>query len=542
MYRNNKLNIDVIAIFIGSILIFSIGLGQVHLFDWDEINFAENAREMLVSGDYLTVSIDYKAFWEKPPLFIWSQVLSMKIFGVNEFAARFPNAFIGAWVLVFLFYAGNKLQDKKFARLWVLAYIGSLLPFFYFKSGIIDPWFNFFIFLGLYFFMRYFWSEGKYKNLILSAFFVGLSVLTKGPVGFLIFFLTVIIFLSVKSFKVKIRFIELIVFSAILLFVGGFWYILLILNGKFDLIVDFVEYQIRLLQTKDAGHGGFLFYHFVVLFLGVFPASIFALRSFFGFKESDKKMLDFTLLMKILFWTVLILFTIVKTKIVHYSSMCYYPISYLVARVIYRLTEENLSWQKVYNFLLFFVALILGLLVFSLPLVEVFKDKIINSGIIKDTFAIGALQAKVSWSPLVYFIGILMILISVVSLVFNNIRHNYIGAKMIFVGTLFFTFSTMMLIVPKIEEYSQKSMIEFYQEKSKEKCYAESFFKSYARLFYFDKKPWQSGYSCEELMQKKLEIPVYFVAKISQKQKLLDKYPQIRVLYEKNGYVFFVKR
>jgi hypothetical protein len=276
--------------------------------------------------------------------------------------------------------------------------------------------------------------------------------------------------------------------------------------------------------------------------LGVFPASIFALRSFGGFKESNKKVLDFTLLMKILFWTVLILFTIVKTKIVHYSSMCYYPISYLAARVIYRLTEENLSWQKVYNFLLFFVALILGLLVFSLPLVEVFKDKIINSGIIKDTFAIGALQAKVSWSPLVYFIGILMILISVVSLVFNNIRHNYIGAKMIFVGTLFFTFSTMMLIVPKIEEYSQKSMIEFYQEKSKEKCYAESFFKSYARLFYFDKKPWQSGYSCEELMQKKLEIPVYFVAKISQKQKLLDKYPQIRVLYEKNGYVFFAKR
>ena len=66
--------------------------GAVDLFDWDEINFAESAREMLVSGDYTTVTINFKAFWEKPPLFIWMQVLSMKLFGINAFAARFPNA------------------------------------------------------------------------------------------------------------------------------------------------------------------------------------------------------------------------------------------------------------------------------------------------------------------------------------------------------------------------------------------------------------------------------------------------------------------
>jgi 4-amino-4-deoxy-L-arabinose transferase-like glycosyltransferase len=58
----------------------------------DEINFAESAREMIVTGDYSKVQINFNPFWEKPPLFIWMQVLSMKIFGINEFAARFPNA------------------------------------------------------------------------------------------------------------------------------------------------------------------------------------------------------------------------------------------------------------------------------------------------------------------------------------------------------------------------------------------------------------------------------------------------------------------
>ena len=41
------------------ILFFIPFLGNVHLFDWDEINFAEAAREMIVSGNYSTVTIEY---------------------------------------------------------------------------------------------------------------------------------------------------------------------------------------------------------------------------------------------------------------------------------------------------------------------------------------------------------------------------------------------------------------------------------------------------------------------------------------------------
>jgi len=41
------------------LLLFVPYLGEVHLFDWDELNFAESSREMLVTGDYFTVKIDY---------------------------------------------------------------------------------------------------------------------------------------------------------------------------------------------------------------------------------------------------------------------------------------------------------------------------------------------------------------------------------------------------------------------------------------------------------------------------------------------------
>ena len=71
-----------IVIAIGAALLFVPFLGAVHLFDWDEINFAECAREMLVTHDYFSVKINYQAFWEKPPIFIWMQALSMSLFGI----------------------------------------------------------------------------------------------------------------------------------------------------------------------------------------------------------------------------------------------------------------------------------------------------------------------------------------------------------------------------------------------------------------------------------------------------------------------------
>ena len=189
-----------------AVLLFVPFLGGVHLFDWDEINFAESAREMIVTGDYLTVRINYLPFWEKPPLFIWMQVLSMKIFGINEFAARFPNAICGVVSLLVLFNIGRKIRNNLFGLLWVMAYAGSVLPFFYFKSGIIDPWFNLFIFLGIYFLMLYSFpvNQQKIRNIILSAVFAGLAVLTKGPVGFLLIALTGGIYLLWVKFKVKV--------------------------------------------------------------------------------------------------------------------------------------------------------------------------------------------------------------------------------------------------------------------------------------------------------------------------------------------------
>src|ERR1035437_1132101 len=183
-----------VAITLIAALLFIPFLGAVHLFDWDEINFAECAREMLVSHNYSRVQINFQPFWEKPPLFIWLQTLSMNVFGVNEFAARLPDAIGGILTLNIIYYFGRKYNNHRFGLLWVLSYGASFLPFLYFKSGIIDPWFNLFMFLSICFILQWFHSNKKTNvNALYAGLFAGLAVLTKGPVAILIIGLTFLV-------------------------------------------------------------------------------------------------------------------------------------------------------------------------------------------------------------------------------------------------------------------------------------------------------------------------------------------------------------
>ncbi len=520
-------------------LIFFIPfLGGVHLFDWDEINFAESAREMIVSGNYLDVQINFQPFWEKPPLFIWIQVLSMKVFGINEFAARFPNAICGILSLLSLFNVGRKFRDEKFAWLWVLSYAGSVLPFFYFKSGIIDPWFNLFIFLGVVHFV-YYVSETttRQKNLFLSALFIGLAILTKGPVAFLIFIISFIIFLFIRKFKIKTSFLDVLNFSVMLGFVGGFWFILQILNGNNQVVLDFINYQIRLFTTEDAGHGGFLLYHFVILLVGVFPASVFAIP---GFMVRDPSKTYLRLWMFILFWTVLLLFTFVNTKIVHYSSLCYFPLTFFAAIYLYKLIAEKNKVPMSVKILILCLSGLYGVLLSLFPFVEKYKDIIIDKGWIKDAFTQGNLMANVEWTGLEPVVGLFYIA-AIWIFIYNMNKDITRNVTLIFISTLIFTFLSIVLVTPRIEEHSQRAAIEFYSLRGKEDGYITTLgFKSYAHIFYGSLYPSSTPHSNEDkwLLEGNVDKPVYVVFKISRRERYLKQYPQLKVLYEKNGFVF----
>lgn len=557
-----------------ALVLFLPFLGSVHLFDWDEINFAECAREMVVSHNYSTVQIDFLPFWEKPPLFIWMQAASMNVFSNLEFAARLPNAICGVVTLLTVYFLGKRIYDEKFAQIWTLVFAGSILPNFYFHTGIIDPWFNLFIFLGIYQFAIYandFPSESTQKffnkRILLASIFIGLAVLTKGPVALLVFGLCFLVWRIWKR-KIIMSWQHFFLFAFVSLALAGIWFVTLVVQGKGHLVMEFLVYQVRLFSTEDAGHGGSFFYHWIILLVGCFPASIFAIRAFRRKADDTPFEIHMLKFMRVLFWVVLILFSIVKTKIIHYSSLCYFPLTYLAAYSIYKLMAGAFEWKKWMSILLSALALFFIAAFITLPFIDHFKKDLISSGAVKDVFAIGNLDVNAHWNAWEWITGIILaigVIIAFLHLRKNNFK---LAIPILFGSVMVTTTLAMILFAPRVEEYSQRTAIDYWKSHNYSEYYRESLgYKSYAQLFYGNIQPGieQNPYflafkkenekrltdSTASTTQNEMHIqqewmltgvidhPAYFVSKNSYEEMVKQYYPLLRKTGEKNGFVFW---
>lgn len=372
--------------------------------------------------------------------------------------------------------------------------------------------------------------------IILAAIFMGLGVLTKGPVAFLIFFITVMVVWVTGRFASFVSIPHLLVFASVFAVTTGSWYVYQFLSDG-RTIVEFIRYQYRLFITEDAGHGGPFFYHVIVLLFGCFPASAVALFAFTKERQDSFYVKTFKVWMTILLFVVLVIFSIVKTKIVHYSSLCYFPLSFLAAYAM----ENHIHTAKIPkmgSWLLGTIGVLIGIVLSLPPVIVRFREKIIDSGFIKDEFAAENFKADVYWSGFESLPGIVFVLgiIFTIILMKKNIFRAYI---FLFALSLFTVNVILLVIVPKIESYTQGAAIEFFQSIKEKDVYVETIgYKSYAHLFYSGKKP-QQPVSRDSLLCGNVSKPVYFSAKIIKVPEIAKQYPQLKELYRKNGFVFY---
>lgn len=560
-------------IFAGALLLFVPFLGSVHLFDWDEINFAECAREMIVTGDYNTVQIDFLPFWEKPPLFIWMQALCMNIFGVNEFAARLPNAIAGAVTLSTLFLLGIRISGRKFAWYWVLFYAGSLLPHFYFRSGVIDPWFNFFILLAFYHFIIY---TNEYipgqaqktfgKRILLSGVFLSLAVLTKGPAAIVIFGLCFLVARGLKR-KPLMAWKHFAVYVIATAVPAGIWFLSLIVQGKETVILEFLEYQIRLFSTEDAGHGHNFFYHWIVLLIGCFPVSALAIQGMFrngNVIPFEKHALNW---MRILFWVVLILFSIVKTKIIHYSSLCYFPLTFIGAHVAVQLESGGIKTKPWIANLLLGIGILISIALFLVPFFDTIVPWMISRNWLKDPFAEASFRAGANWFGWEWIIGAALLALTIYGMWKYRRNETRKAIYALTIGNAVVIALACFLIVPRVENYTQRAAIGFWQSKARQHVYVETLgYKSYAHFFYAATTPdAAAGSSFRQYLSTKEEVknqtlisaeqlrawkhdwicsgmidrPAYFISKNTFEAEVLQYYPDMKKIGTQNGFIFW---
>jgi 4-amino-4-deoxy-L-arabinose transferase-like glycosyltransferase len=454
-----------------------------------------------------------------------------------------------------LFERGRSMRSDRFGFLMALCMGGSFLPHVYFKSGIIDPVFNTFIFLGIWNIAKAARIYGECKASrysIYAGIFIGLAILTKGPVALLIALLTVSIYWMIRRFQPVVSIKNLFLTAFSIFVISSLWFgPETIKNGPWFL-EEFIRYQIRLFSTPDAGHKQPIYYHFVVVLLGCFPMSLLALKALFRrpqFRVDDP---DFLLWMKILFWVVMILFSIVTTKIVHYSSMAYLPLSVISAMSVEEYLRGRQPWKRWQAALLIFPGMVIGLAMIALPIIGSNTELIVP--LIKDHFAVGNLQATVQWSWFDYLPGIFWLVSLILGILYLS-AGTYRSAIVIFyTGAILSTGIFLIEFPKKIAGYTQQAAVDFYKSLQGQDVYVETYrFKSYAQYFYFRK----AGFSAEEkahcldasgnyhidairnwYIHGKIDKPVYLVVKNIHVDELMD-IPGMELVDEKNGFVFF---
>jgi 4-amino-4-deoxy-L-arabinose transferase-like glycosyltransferase len=189
---NYKNLIILLSLLVACYFVFFFNLGSTSINRWDESRIAINALEMTLNGNWVVTHFDRQPdLWNtKPPFFIWWVALSMKLFGYNEFALRFPSAIAALATTIIIFYFGkNYFNDLKIGLCSALVlitstgYVGEHVA----RTGDYDAMLVLWITIYSLILFSYLESINK-KNiyLVIATISLILAVLTKSIAGVLV--------------------------------------------------------------------------------------------------------------------------------------------------------------------------------------------------------------------------------------------------------------------------------------------------------------------------------------------------------------------
>jgi len=278
----------VIAFVVASGLISFWNLWGRSLENHGYIRYAEIAREMLRSGDWIVSRLNGEVYIDKPPLLFWLIALPSSLHGsVTPLIARLPSA-ISAWigVMILFFWAKRVHGTIQSGLIAGGVLISSYQYFFQSRLAKTDMLFCLFVLLALYFFhLGYGETEKgrKYAFYGFSFFSIGLGTLTKGPFGLFITFLIVSIFL-IKERRWRILFSREFLFGYAILAVAVLPWVLLFVGR-----VGWQECITLIRENKILSRHAPFYLYFVQIWGQFSPWSIFIPFLFYCFcRKGDK--------------------------------------------------------------------------------------------------------------------------------------------------------------------------------------------------------------------------------------------------------------
>ncbi|HNY11554.1 MAG TPA: glycosyltransferase family 39 protein [Candidatus Wallbacteria bacterium] len=229
LFKAKKLHILLIFLAFG---LFSARLYDGTLRTYDECYYAQQAREIILTGDWLTMHHALLKNFENDPVYLWSMAVSFKLFGFSEFAARIPSALYGTLTAATVFLTGKLLKNYLFGIVSALILTTTWEFIRFARYAHLDVCLAFFSALAAYNFLKYekmrldspekYRAEGL-KNSILMGICAGLAMLSKNLLGTFPLICVVIYYLAIFNIRAifNLRLIAGFITAAVL---PGTWY------------------------------------------------------------------------------------------------------------------------------------------------------------------------------------------------------------------------------------------------------------------------------------------------------------------------------
>lgn len=247
-------------------ILFLSNLGGAPLFDVDEGAFSEATREMFERADFLSTWLNGSPRFDKPILIYWCQALFVWLLGPTEWAFRLPSALAATvWAQSVGVFAWQRF-GKSAGMLASGIVATSLGPHIIGRAATADALLNMLLALALLDGWRHL-ESGRRAPLLRSYLWIGLGVLTKGPIALLVPGATTLLFcLSSRQFGKWLRSVFDPIGWLILLAVTVPWYAAaLAIHGQ-DFIDGFIlKHNVERFSGSMEGHSGSLFYYVLMI-------------------------------------------------------------------------------------------------------------------------------------------------------------------------------------------------------------------------------------------------------------------------------------
>lgn len=250
-------------------------LGGPSLWDIDEGNNAEAAREMWRAGAWIVPTCNYRMREDKPALLYWLQAAGYAVFGAGEFAARLPSALAALAAMLATYEFGRRLFNAATGLLAGLL-LGSAVLFCasaHFANP--DSLLNTSSLFALFFFWRDY-AAGRRGWSPWSAAAAGLGVLAKGPVGLILPAAVAFLFLLWRWDLRRLWSLRLLRGLLVFVLVAAPWYVWVTVETKGAWTVGFwMHHNVNRFTGSLEGHAGPFYYYAVALLVGCAPWCVF---------------------------------------------------------------------------------------------------------------------------------------------------------------------------------------------------------------------------------------------------------------------------